>query len=104
MADGDNIHVEVVYALKHDACLLVLDVPRGSTLREAISYSGILKRFPEIDLSINPVGVFSQPRKPDDIVQDGDRIEIYRPLQIDPKEARRLRADQKTGTTGGTRK
>lgn len=101
MAGDENIHVEVVYALKHNACLLALDVPQDSTLREAINFSGILKRFPEIDLSKNPVGVFSQRRDLDDAVHDGDRIEIYRPLEIDPKEARRRRAVKKSGTNGG---
>jgi len=102
MVGDERIHIAVVYALKHNACLLALDVPRGSTLREAINHSGILKRFPGIDLSVNPVGVFSQPRQLDDVVQEGDRIEIYRPLQMDPKEARRRRAERKSGTTGDT--
>lgn len=84
--------VEVVYALPggHDA--VTVRVPENATLREAIVASGILERHPEIDLARNKVGVFAKLRRLEDRVSSGDRIEIYRPLVMDPKEARRRRA------------
>ena len=100
MAGDDTVRVEVVYARKHDACQIPLDVARGSTLREAVVRSGILEKFPEIDLAVNAAGVFSQRRELDDIVEEGDRIEIYRPLEVDPKEARRRRAGKKNRQRG----
>jgi putative ubiquitin-RnfH superfamily antitoxin RatB of RatAB toxin-antitoxin module len=60
-------------------------------LRDAIEGAGILTVFPEIDLEVNPVGIFSKARKLTDGVKEGDRVEIYRQLTIDPKEARRKR-------------
>lgn len=84
--------VEVVYALPggHDA--VTVRVPENATLREAIAVSGIPERHPEIDLARCKAGVFGKIRRLDDPVSPGDRIEIYRPLAMDPKEARRARA------------
>lgn len=83
--------VEVVYALPEIQVLKRIEVPAGCTVEQAITYSGILEQFPQIDSRKNKVGIFGQPVKPDTHVQSNDRIEIYRPLVIDPKEARRLR-------------
>lgn len=86
-------NVDVVYALAEQQTLLSVTVPAGSSIEFVIHASGILTLYPEIDLTFNKVGIFSkfvtslaQP------VQDGDRVEIYRPLASDPTEARRLRA------------
>ncbi|HEU5281676.1 MAG TPA: RnfH family protein [Gammaproteobacteria bacterium] len=84
--------VIVVYAAGADEqCELNVEVPVGATLREAIHLSGILSRYPEINLEKSAVGVFSKRAKLEDAVNAGDRVEIYRPLLIDPKEARRAR-------------
>ena len=94
----DNVNVEVVYAQSRQVHVIALAVTAGSTLEQAIRTSGILERCQEIDLSVHKVGVFSKLRQLNSQIQDGDRIEIYRPLVADPKEARRRRAErQKDG-------
>ena len=90
-----KIRVEVVYALAsaQDAASVVL--PESATLRDAIAASGVLERHPEIDLARQKCGVFGKPLPLESGLCDGDRVEIYRPLAIDPKEARRRRALKK---------
>lgn len=92
MSPDDLIQVEVCYALPAEQVIFTLGVAAGSTLRDAIGQSGILQRFPEIDLARDRVGRWSQLASLDDPVRAGDRIEIYRPLLADPKEMRRKRA------------
>ena len=92
MSQGDLIQVEVCYARPSEQVILKLDVGAGATLRQVIEKSGILQRFPEIDLGVNRVGRWSHVAALDDRVEAGDRIEIYRPLIADPKETRRQRA------------
>jgi len=89
-----DISVEVVYALPEKQYQLYVKVEQGSTVEEAILKSGLLELRREIDLATNKVGVYSRPVKLDDVLQDGDRIEIYRPLIADPKELRRQRAER----------
>lgn len=88
--------VEVVYAQAGQQTLLRLQVPAGTTLLEAVQRSGILQQHPEIDLQTAPLGIFSRIEKEPAtyVMQAGDRVEIYRPLLIDPKEARRARAEK----------
>lgn len=90
MAEG--IHVEVAYALPQVQTLLALEVPAGTTAREAVRLSGILEKHPEIDLEHAKLGIFGKHIKPELALRDGDRVEIYRPLIADPKEVRRQRA------------
>lgn len=92
MAQNKLINVEVAYALPTDQRILVTQIQVGATVEEAIRNSGILKIFPDIDLTKQKVGIFSKLAKLSDQVKEGDRIEIYRPLTIDPKEARRAKA------------
>lgn len=92
MAGPELTHVEVAYALLDEQACVELELPAGLSLGDAIRESGLLKRFPEINLAVNKVGVHGRLRSLDDPVKDGDRIEIYRPLTADPKEARRRRA------------
>ena len=61
-------------------------------MKEAIVASGVLTKYPDIDLAKNKLGVFARLVKPDTVLRDRDRVEIYRPLKVDPKEARRNRA------------
>lgn len=89
------MEVEVVYALPTQQKVIVLDVPEKSTITEVIHLSNVLIDYPEIGLQKNKVGIFGKKVDLQYIVQAGDRIEIYRPLTIDPKEARRIRALKK---------
>jgi hypothetical protein len=88
----ERIEVEVAYARPDEQVILALQVPDGSTIEDAIRRSGVLERFPEIDLATNKVGVFGKVGKLDQPLVAGDRVEIYRPLIADPKEARKQRA------------
>lgn len=91
---ADELQVEVAYALPDQQVILILSVPSGTNVEETIKRSGILERFPEIDLSQNKVGVFSKLTKLDALLRNKDRVEIYRPLIADPKEVRRKRAEE----------
>ncbi|HTO49712.1 MAG TPA: RnfH family protein [Burkholderiales bacterium] len=84
--------VEVVYALPDRQTLYALDVEAGATVRDVIERSGVLSAFPEIDLARNRVGIFGKLAALSTPVCDDDRVEILRPLEADPKEARRKRA------------
>jgi uncharacterized protein len=97
VSQGDLIPVEVAYALPHQQAVLKLDVPQGTQLGQAVERSGILRRFPEIDLAQCRVGIYGKLSSLDAVLRPGDRIEIYRPLQADPKEVRRQRAARKDG-------
>ncbi|MDR2451447.1 MAG: RnfH family protein [Candidatus Accumulibacter sp.] len=88
----ESITVEVVYALKDRQELVTLTLPAGVVAREAVERSGLMDRFPEIDLGRNKLGVFARLVKPDTMLRDHDRVEIYRPLIADPKEVRKQRA------------
>ncbi|MBD8215623.1 RnfH family protein [Erwinia persicina] len=89
-----DIAVEVVYALPEKQYLYSVKVEEGSTVEQAIIASGLLTLRSDINLQENKVGIFSRPVKLHDIVQCGDRIEIYRPLIADPKDLRRQRAER----------
>ena len=92
-----KIKVEVAYALPDQQKILALDVVPGATAVEAVKMSGISNLFPEIDLAISKLGIFgkaiSDPESHE--LREGDRVEIYRPLKIDPKQARLNRAKKK---------
>jgi putative ubiquitin-RnfH superfamily antitoxin RatB of RatAB toxin-antitoxin module len=90
--NGDDLIVEVVYATSGVQALVTLKMPAGATVKEAIQASGFLMHFPDIDLSVNPVGIYGKACSLDQKLKTGDRVEIYRPLLHDPKEARRQRA------------
>lgn len=90
----DTIPVEVVYALPQEQTLLSIEVAEGCTLEQAIRLSGILDKYPEIDLAKNKFGIFGKLSKGDTVLRARDRIEIYRPLIADPKEVRRKRAEE----------
>lgn len=92
----DNIIVEVAYALPQKQYLQRVTLEEGATVEQAIQASGLLALRDDIDLGKNKVGIYSRPAKLDDVVHDGDRVEIYRPLIADPKELRRQRAQQKS--------
>lgn len=83
--------VEIAYTQK----LLTIEVLQGTTVLDAIEQSGILKEFKEIDLKQNKVGIFGDFISLSQVLRNKDRIEIYRPLKIDPKQARLNRIKQK---------
>lgn len=89
------IAVIVCYATPEKQVQIALSVEESSTVELAIRRSKIVEQFPEIKFATIKVGIFSQPVKLDSNLQAGDRIEIYRPLTIDPKELRRLKAREK---------
>ncbi|MDP3876391.1 MAG: RnfH family protein [Methylobacter sp.] len=86
------VNIEIAYAKPEAQLIVALALPEETTLEAAVKASGLLERFPEIALSELNVGVFGVVCKPDQAINEGDRIEIYRPLRHDPKEARRQRA------------
>jgi putative ubiquitin-RnfH superfamily antitoxin RatB of RatAB toxin-antitoxin module len=99
-ADSDrvtagSIRVEVVYATPERQTLLALDVPAGCTVGQAIERSGIRDRHPELVVDPAAVGIFARKVGLEQALREGDRVEIYRPLQADPKESRRRRARRK---------
>jgi putative ubiquitin-RnfH superfamily antitoxin RatB of RatAB toxin-antitoxin module len=88
------ISVEVVYALSDRQTIVRLQLDSRSTVRQAISASGVLQAHPEIDLEQVSVGIWSRATTLDGGLMNGDRIEIYRPLIADPKITRRRRAGE----------
>lgn len=89
---AENLTVEVVYATSSVQALVTLKLPAGATVQEAIQASGFLQHFPDINLAVNSVGIFGKVCNLDQVLKPSDRIEIYRPLLHDPKDARRHRA------------
>ncbi|RDS86289.1 RnfH family protein [Dyella psychrodurans] len=89
---ADRITVEVVCATPERQLLRQVTLPVGSRVSEAVEQSGILKEMPELAYDPSRLGIFSRRVAPDDLLHDGDRVEIYRPLILDPKDARRRRA------------
>jgi putative ubiquitin-RnfH superfamily antitoxin RatB of RatAB toxin-antitoxin module len=101
MGNADKIKIEIAYGRKDTQLIVPLEVEAGTQIGEAIERSGILDTFPEIDLSVNKVGVFGKLKKPDTVLREGDRVEIYRPLIADPKQVRKQRAAQGKKTKRG---
>jgi putative ubiquitin-RnfH superfamily antitoxin RatB of RatAB toxin-antitoxin module len=92
--DKRNIAVEVVYALPEKQKLLKLSLPAGTSVREAAIRSAMDSHFPGLDLATCPLGIFGKAlaRPEERVLEDGERVEIYRPLIADPKEVRKQRA------------
>ena len=88
------INVEVVFALPTTATSLSIEVLEGTTVEQAVIQSGIIEKCPEIDAQALTLGVWNRTVKPTQELKNGDRIEIYRPLIADPKDARRKRAEK----------
>ena len=93
-----TIQVEVVLAMPERQELVSLEMTVGSTLAEALDQSALADSFEGFEVDLNRVGIFGQKASPDQILRDGDRVEIYRPLIADPKEVRRQRAIKQAGT------
>lgn len=89
---ADSINVEIAFAKPERQEIVGLKLSQGSTVRQAIEASGLLQRYPEIELETAKVGIYSKLAKLDTALRDKDRVEIYRPLIADPKEVRKQRA------------
>jgi putative ubiquitin-RnfH superfamily antitoxin RatB of RatAB toxin-antitoxin module len=81
--------VAIVYAMPGKHAWINIEMPEGSTVAQAIERSGILNRFPEINLETQKVGVFGKIAALDTVIEEGARIEIYRPITVDPKTVKR---------------
>jgi len=89
--------IEVCHALPEKQTVIPLRVKNGATAEDAIKSSGILVHHPTIDLTVNKIGIFGKLCELNQVLREGDRVEIYRPLIADPKEARRQRAASAAG-------
>ena len=85
---SEMLNIEVIYALPSKQEIIARKLPEGTTARQAIEASGLLLKYPEIDLAKNKLGVFAKLTKPDAVLRDGDRVEIYRPISADPMALR----------------
>lgn len=89
---AESIQLEVTYAKPERQEVVSLKLPAGSTIKQAIEASGLMARYPEIDLAKAKVGIYGKLSRMDTVVRDRDRVELYRPLIADPKEVRKQRA------------
>lgn len=85
------MRVEVVFALADRQELLVVELPDGSTVDAAIETSRLARQFPDVDFDALQAGIWGKPITRSHVVKEGDRVELYRPLEMDPREARRLK-------------
>ena len=92
MSETNSIDVEVAYALPDEQSILPLQVPAGTSVIEAARRSGITDKYEGIDLDNAKFGIFGKVVAPTQVLNDGERVEIYRPLIADPKEVRKARA------------
>lgn len=90
----NKIKIEVVYALPYEQLLLKLEVPPQTTIAQAVRLSGLMEKYPEIDLEKGKFGLYGKLSKTDVVLREKDRVEIYRPLIADPKEVRKKRAEE----------
>ena len=91
---AESINVQVIYALPEKQVLVDLSLPGGSTLRHAVEASGLLSQY-GLGMETNKFGIFGKQAKPETVLRDRDRVEIYRPLIADPKEMRKARVAEK---------
>lgn len=102
MAAEASIRVEVCYAKPEVQAMVALTVPHGTTARQALERAGLTQRFPEIDIVQAVLGIRGKRVESGRVLEEGDRLEILRPLTADPKETRRRRAVKgKTMKAGG---
>jgi uncharacterized protein len=94
MSNDPMIKVEVAYALPHQQTLIAVDLPNGATVLEAAQRSGIASKIDGLDLDNASYGIFGNVVASRQVLRDGDRVEIYRPLIADPKEVRKARAER----------
>ena len=93
MPDAAPLRIEVICAMPQRVWRVQVQLPEGATAAMAIEASGLATQLPPGTLDMHRIGVFAVPVTPETTLRDGDRVEIYRPLQCDPKDVRRARAD-----------
>src|SRR4030067_1663473 len=93
--------IGITYALPQRQTWFDVELPDGATIHDAIERSGILKQFAEIDLEKNKVGIYGKVNKLDAVLNDGDRVEIYRPITCDPKSVPRKSKGGETASEAG---
>lgn len=92
-SDAATIRVAVAWSPKEgEAVEVVVELARGASALDAIRASGMLERGGEVDISTQSIGIWGRVAALDGLLGEGDRVEIYRPLRLNPKEARRRRA------------
>ena len=94
------MNIEIVYALPNEQQLVELNLPDGAVVRDAVLASRFTERFKELKVDETPVGIYGVRVTYDDELQDGDRVELYRSLLLDPMDARRARAKTQRGKNG----
>ena len=95
---AEHIGIEVVVAWPDRQVVVGLDLPADSTVADAVTASGLAERFPELEIRDDHLGIFGELCRPDRVLREGDRVELYRPLKLDPKTIRRINAErQKRG-------
>jgi putative ubiquitin-RnfH superfamily antitoxin RatB of RatAB toxin-antitoxin module len=87
-----QIEVEIVFALPDQQDMRTVEVESGATVADVLTKSGLLNAFPEHDIALLTPGIWGREVESGHPVKQGDRVEFYRPLEIDPREARRRRA------------
>jgi putative ubiquitin-RnfH superfamily antitoxin RatB of RatAB toxin-antitoxin module len=92
MSEDNKIAVEVAYALPEKQTIIELQVAAGTTVLEAAQQSGVTEKFEGVDLENAKFGIFGKVVSPKQALQEGERVEVYRPLIADPKEVRKARA------------
>jgi putative ubiquitin-RnfH superfamily antitoxin RatB of RatAB toxin-antitoxin module len=92
---AEEVQVTVSYATPGEEFIHPMRVAPGTTIGQAVEASGVLARFPEINLVTQPVGIYGKKKTLETVLRERDRIEIYRPLVADPKDSRRRRAAKK---------
>jgi len=90
------VNVEVVYATPEEQKIITLELLENSTVHDAVVKSALQESYPEIQPGKSAVGIYGERVEYETVLKDGDRVEIYRPLMVDPMEARRLRARTQT--------
>lgn len=90
---AERIAVEVAAAMPERQLVIPLVVPAGTTLAEAVAMADLPKRLPGLEVDVDRLGIFGKRRGPETVLQEGDRVEVYRPLTADPKEVRRQLAE-----------
>ena len=89
---AEMLNIEVCYASPANQELIRLKLPAGANLQQALEASGLLDKYPDIDIKKNKFGIWNKLSKLDSMLRNQDRVEIYRPLIADPKEVRKQRA------------
>ena len=92
MSESKSLRVEVAYALPEKQVILELQVPEGTSVLEAAQQSGVTKQFEGVDLDNAKFGIVGKVVSPKQVLREGERVEVYRPLIADPKEVRKARA------------